>query len=203
MNYANLASEEALKKTVEAIKQRNISVFVVKNKKEALEKIKEIIPKGFSVMNGSSTTLQEIGFVDFLKAGKHEWNNLHEQILKEQDQQKKSVLMRQATAADYFLGSVNAIAQTGELVSADASGSRVGAYPFSANKVILVSGTNKITPSLSDAIQRVREYVYPLENERAKKVYGMGSFIGKMLIIEKEMFAQRITLILIKEQLGF
>lgn len=203
MNYETLPPEEIIAKTAEAIKQRNIEVVIVNNKKEALEKIKELIPESATVMNGSSTTLQEIGFVDYLMSGQHPWKNLHEPILKEQDRQKRSVLMRQAVLADYFLGSVNAVAETGELVSADASGSRVGAYPFAAGKVILVSGTNKIVPTLQDAIKRVREYVYPLENERSKKAYGMGSFVGKIIIVEKEMFPQRITLILVKEKLGF
>jgi len=203
MNYVTLASEDVIKKTAEAIKSRNISVITVNDKKEALDKIIELIPNGSTIMNGSSTTLQEIGFVDFLKSGKHQWKNLHDPVLKEQDQQKKAILTRQATLAEYFLGSVNAIAQTGELVAADASGSRVGAYPFAAGKVIIVSGTNKIVPTLDDAIKRVREYVYPLERERAKKAYGMDSFIGKMLIIEKEMFPQRTILILVKEKLGF
>jgi len=203
MNYETLPSEETITKTAEAIKQRGIEVIIVNSKEEALAKVKELIPEGATVMNGSSTTLDEIGFVEYLKQGKHPWKNLHDPILQEQDQQKRMELMRQAVLADYFLGSTNAIAETGELVSADASGSRVGAYPFAAGKVILVSGINKIVPTLEDAIKRVREYAYPLENERAKKVYGMGSMVGKMLITEKEMFPQRTTLILVKEKLGF
>lgn len=203
MNYEKLPSEETIAKTAEAIKQRGIAMIVVSNKEEALEKVKSLIPEGASVMNGSSTTLDEIGFIEYLQSGKHQWQNLHEPILKEQDQQKRMELMRQAILADYFLGSINAIAETGELVAADASGSRIGAYPFAAGKVILVSGVNKIVPKLEDAIKRVREYAYPLEDERAKKVYGMGSVVGKMLIIEKEIFPQRTTLILVKEKLGF
>lgn len=203
MNYKTLPSEEVTAKTAEAIKQRGVEVIVVNNKAEALAKIKELIPEGVTIMNGSSITLDEIGFVDYLKQGKHSWKNLHDPILKEQDQQKRTELMRQAVFADYFLGSTNAIAETGELVSADASGSRVGAYPFAAGKVILVSGINKIVPTLEDAMKRVREYVYPLENERAKKAYGMDSFVGKMLITEREMLPQRTTLILVKEKLGF
>lgn len=203
MNYNTPSSKEIITKTAQAIKKRGIEVIIVNNKEEALERVKEIIPKGAAVMNGSSTTLQEIGFVDYLASKNHPWKNLHDSILEEKDQQKQAELRRKSVTADYFLGSVNAIAETGELVAADASGSRVGAYPFAAGKVILVSGVNKIVPTLEEAIKRVREYVYPLENERAKKAYGMGSVIGKMLIIEKEISPQRITLVLVKEKLGF
>ncbi len=203
MDYEKLPSEEVIAKTAEAIKRRGVEVIVVSDKKEALDEVKSLIPKDATVMNGSSTTLDEIGFVEYLKSGEHQWQNLHEPILGEQDRQKRVVLMRQAILADYFLGSVNAIAETGELAAADASGSRIGAYPFAADKVILVSGANKIVPTFEDAIKRVREYAYPLEDERAKKAYGMGSVVGKMLIIEQEIFPQRTTLILVREKLGF
>jgi hypothetical protein len=64
-----------------------------------------------------------------------------------------------SVTAEYFLSGVNAIAITGEHVSCDASGSRAGAWPFAARNLILVSGVNKIVPSLQDALQRVMEYM--------------------------------------------
>jgi L-lactate utilization protein LutB len=203
MDYNTIPSQETIQRTIAAIKERGVDVVLVENKQEALEKVKSLIPAGKTVMEGSSTTLRQIGFIDYLKSGTHPWKALHGQILKEEDEQRRAEMMREALLADYFLGSVNAIAQTGELVAADASGSRVGAYPYAAGKVILVSGVNKIVPTLEDAIRRVREYVYPLENERAKKAYGMSSVIGKMLIIEKEIFPERTTLVLVKKKLGF
>ncbi|MEK7527374.1 MAG: lactate utilization protein [Patescibacteria group bacterium] len=132
MNYETVPPKKIIEKTAQAIRERGVEVFVVSNKKAALEKIKSLISKNQTVMNGSSTTLDEIGFTEYLKSGSHKWQNLHESIMKEPDQQKGLLMRRQALLADYFLGSVNAIAQTGELVAADASGSRVGAYPFAA-----------------------------------------------------------------------
>lgn len=204
MDYETLPPKETIEKTAVAIRKRGVEVLIVNDRKEALEKVKDLIPGGQTVMNGSSTTLDEIGFTEYLKSGNHKWQNLHEPILKEQDQQKSMFMRRQALLADYFLGSVNAIAQTGELVAADASGSRVGAYPFAAGHVILVAGAQKTVPTLEDAIKRVREYVLPLESERAKKAYGMpGSLVGKVFILEKEMFPQRTYLVLVKEKLGY
>lgn len=175
----------------------------MQNKKEALEKIIGLIPKNSQVMNGTSTTLQEIGFVDFLKSGKHGWNNFHEEILKERDNAKQSDLRRQSVAAEYFLGGVNAISKDGILVSADNSGSRVGAYLFGAKNLILVAGTQKITQNFEQAMQRVREYVLPLEDARARKAYGVGSGTSKWAIIENEKIPNRTKLILVKEKLGF
>ncbi|MEK7527373.1 MAG: hypothetical protein AAB537_03120 [Patescibacteria group bacterium] len=58
--------------------------------------------------------------------------------------------------------------------------------------------------TLAKAIKRVRDYVLPLESERVKKAYGMpGSMVGKMFILEKEMFPKRTYLVLVEEKLGY
>jgi len=203
MGWDKISGEEELNEAVDSLTQRGVRVIVVDNKDEALEKVKELVPRGVSVANGSSTTLVQIGFVDFLQGGKHEWNNLHEQVLKEKDPLKQADLRRKMDTADYFLGSVNAISKNGELVACDQSGSRVSAYPFAAKNLLLVAGCQKITSNLEEAMKRVREYVFPLENERAKKVYGSGTALGKWVIIENEKIPNRTTLILVKEKLGF
>ena len=204
MNYETTPQEDVINKTVDAIKSRGINVTLVDSKKEALEKVIELIPEGKSIMNGSSRTLEEIGFVDYLKEHTDKWNNLHVPAMMEKDQMKQMQMMKEAQLAEYFLGSVNAIAETGELVAADASGSRVGAYPFAAGNVLLVAGVNKIVPTLNEAITRIKEHVLPLESERVKKEMGMpGSMIGKMLIFEREMFEGRTTHIIVKEKVGY
>ncbi len=66
MNYETLASKETVAKTIEALQGHGVTGVVVENHAEALEKVKSLIPKGASVMNGSSRTLEEIGFIDYL-----------------------------------------------------------------------------------------------------------------------------------------
>lgn len=201
--WTRIPDEKTLNETIEAIKSRGINVILINNRNEALEKIKELIPEGAEIMNGSSTTLIEIGFIDYLKSGKHKWKNLHEEILKESNSERQQNLRRKSVTAEYFLASVNAIAKTGQLVACDASGSRVSAYPFAAKKVILVAGIQKITDNLEEAMKRIREYTYPLEYQRSRKAYGVPSTLGKWVIIERERIPDRITLILVKERLGF
>ena len=77
MNYNTLATNEIINKTVEGLSSKSIEAIVAENGDQAFEKIKELIPQGVSVMNGSSVTLEQIGFVDYLKAGNHGWNNLY------------------------------------------------------------------------------------------------------------------------------
>ncbi|HLC98901.1 MAG TPA: LUD domain-containing protein, partial [Candidatus Nanoarchaeia archaeon] len=69
--WSRMPEEETIKDTIKAIKSRGVNVILVENREAALNKLKEIIPAGAEVMNGSSTTLDEIGFVDLLSSGKH------------------------------------------------------------------------------------------------------------------------------------
>src|SRR5438309_1577429 len=106
--YNELASDEEIQTTIQNLAPRRFEGIVVNSRGEALEKIKELIPAGASIMNGSSRTLDEIGFIDYLKSGQHDWNNLHAAVLAEKDPIKRAELRKQGLLSDYYLGSVHA-----------------------------------------------------------------------------------------------
>lgn len=202
--WEKLASEEEIRVTMQAVEVRGIKTDVVENRTEALQKLKTMIPAGSEVMTGSSRTLEEIGFVDLLISGEHPWRNLKSEILAEEDPGRQAELRRHSVTAQYFLGSVHAVAQSGEIVTASASGSQIPAYSFSSPNVIWVVGTQKIVSNLDEALRRVREHSFPLEDARMKAAGYPGSTIGKLLITEHEIMPNRqVTLIFIKEKLGF
>lgn len=205
MNYETLANTETIKKIIDALSKRGIEAIAVNNRAEALEKVKSLIPEGASVMNGSSRTLEEIGFVDYLKSGSHGWKNLHEEILAEKDPAKQAALRKQAALADYYLGSVHAAAETGELVIASNTGSQLPHIVFTSPNLIFVVGTQKIAPNLDGALARVREYVLPAEDKRMKEVGMGGSAISKLLIFEREpvFMGRKVRVIFVNEKLGF
>lgn len=205
MNYDTLASMEAVQKAVNALAERGIKAVIVNNRTEALEKVKSLIPKGASVMNGSSRTLEEIGFVNLLKEGEHGWNNLHEAIFAEKDPVKQRVLRKQAVLSDFYLGSVHAVAESGQLVIASQSGSQLPHIAYTSSNVIFVVGAQKIVGTLDQALQRLHEYVFPLEDERMKSVGAKGSSISKLLIFEREpsFLARNVYVIFVNEKLGF
>jgi L-lactate utilization protein LutC len=207
MDYNTLPTPGQMHKTVAALQARGISVMLVETKEAAVEQLQALIPAGATVMTGASVTLQQIGFETLLMEGKHPWQYLKAHIQGENDPVKRSVLRKQAILADYFLGSVQAIAETGEVIIASASGSQLPAYAFSSSNVIWVAGAQKITPNLETALQRVRDYVLPLENQHMKQLYGKESvsFIGKILIFEREApyLQRKVHLLLVNEILGF
>jgi L-lactate utilization protein LutB len=201
--YNTLPSPETVEKTVREIGKRGIKVIVAENGAEALAVIKKLIPPGAEVMNGSSTTLIEIGYEDYIESGQSGWNLVHKRITAENDAGKRADLRRKSVAAEYFLSGANAIAGTGEILACDTGGSRVGAWPFAAGHLILVVGTNKIVPTLEDALDRVRSYAFRLENARALRVYHTPALLGKCVILGHEKNEGRITLVLVKEALGY
>jgi L-lactate utilization protein LutB len=205
MNYSTLASRETVEETIKNLAERNIEGIFVETKEDALAKIKELIPAGASVMNGSSRTLDEIGFVGHLKSGDHEWHNLHEAILSEKDPELQKELRRKAVSSDYYLGSVHALAQTGELVIASNTGSQLPHIVYTSPNIIFVVSTQKITPTLEDARNRLAEYVFPLEDERLMAAHNAHTRISKELIVhyENPMMGRKMRVILVNEKLGF
>ena len=193
---------QTVERTAKALRANGFKVDIVPDRKAALEKIGSLIPDGAKVMTGSSATLDAIGLTKMLSKENHPWINLKGKIVAEQDPIKKTELRRQATFADYFLGSVHAITETGHLVAGSASGSQLAAYAFGGDNLILVVGAQKITASLEEALRRLREHVVPLEDSRVKGLGMQGTVLSKILIYEKEPW-RNVHVIVINEKLGF
>ena len=64
-------------------------------------------------------------------------------------------------------------------------------------------GSQKIVPDRDAAFRRIYEYSYPREDARAQEAYGIGSGVNKVLIVNSEIIPDRITVILVKQELGF
>lgn len=205
MSYDTIAEKETIIKTIAGLKERGIEAELVGSRAEALAKIKEYIPAGVSVMNGSSNTLAEVGFVDYLKGGTHGWNNLHAGILAENDPTKQAELRKQGVLSDYYLGSVHALVESGEMIIASNTGSQLPHLVYTSPNIIFVVGAQKIVPTLEEGLRRLREYVVPLEDKHMHELYGVSTSLNKILILEREsaMTKRNVRMIIVNEQLGF
>lgn len=205
MNYTTIPTEEIIKKTILALAERHIVASVVETRAEALAKVRELIPDGASVMNGASKTLEEIGYLEMLKSGGHPWENPKEAILAEKDPVKQALLRKQSAISDYYVGSVHALSENGEIVIASNSGSQLPHVVYTSPNIIFIVGAQKIIPTLSDALKRLEEHVVPLEDARMKSVGYPGTFLSKTLIFrgENPVMGRKFNLIFVKEALGF
>jgi L-lactate utilization protein LutC len=204
MDYNVLAAGDVVARTAASLKERNISVQLANERSAALEAVKKLLPAQAEVMTGGSTTLEQIGFVDILKSGQHPWQSFKDKIFAEKDQAKQARLRKESCLAEFFLGSVQAVTEAGEILIASNTGSQIPAYAFTSNNVIWVVGAQKIVPDLNGALKRVWDYCLPREDERQKSIGGKGSNVGKLFIFERETLPfRKINLIFVNEVLGF
>ena len=202
MSWNTRAKKSVVDKTMAALKSNGINCYFARDEAEAIKKVFEIIPKGSEVMNMSSVTLDSLGISKIILESKK--YNAVKNKLSSMDRKKQGKEMQMLGAApDYSIGSVHAVTQDGKIAIASASGSQLPAYAFSSNHVIWVVGTQKIVKDIEEAYKRIYEHCFPLENERAKKVYGMGSVVGKILTINYEGSPNRLNLIFVNKILGF
>ena len=203
MGWDELASGDAVARTLASLKSRNFDVEVHKNRGEAMRRITELIPDGAEIMMGSSNTLSEIGFLDLVKNGREGWRNLKDTLSGVTEPSKRYELRAKSSLAQFYLGSVHAVAETGEVVVASNTGSQLPGYVYNSPNVIWVVGTQKIVPNLDMALRRVWEYCLPLEDRIMKAAGQPGSYVGKLLIFEREVSPLRkVRVLLVEEKLG-
>lgn len=207
MDYTKLATKESIDAATAALTANRFEPETVATGADALARIKELIPADATVMNGASKTLEQIGYVDYLKEGAHGWKNLHEGILGESDPAEQAKLRKQATLSDFYLGSAHAVTEKGEIVVASASGSQMPHLAHTSPNIILVVSTKKIVPDLAAAFDRLETQVIPLEDLNMKSKYGpeSGTLHAKTLILRKEhpMMGRHVHVIFVEEDFGF
>jgi hypothetical protein len=200
--YAAPAEDARVRRTAAALVANGITVLRARNKAEAKRFVLDLIPAGAQVHQGASQSLDAAGISDEIeRSGRYE--PLRPRVFSMDRATQADEIRRLNASPDVMLGSVHAVTETGSLVAASASGSQLGPYASGAGKVILVVGTQKIVPDLEDALRRIDEYAFPLEDARAQAAYGIHSGVNKILIINREWTPDRITVVLCDEPLGF
>lgn len=204
MAYNQLASPENVTKTIASLKNNGVNAVMVKDGLEAKQKVLELLPSEAEVFTMSSVTLETLGIAAEINQS-NKYNSVRNQ-LNQMNRQTQSLQMQKLGAApEYCVGGVNAVTQEGKIVIASNTGSQLSAYVYGSAHVIWVVGTQKIVPDLDTALKRVNDYVLPLESDRINKAYNLttGSYVSKLLIINREINPTRLTLIFVPEVLGF
>lgn len=200
--FGKLASNKQIEKTAQSLKENGFVVEVAETGNEAKEKVLRILPEKTEVFTMSSQTLEQISVPDAInKSGKYTSirNKLYEMDRNTQGRE----VAKLGAIPDWVVSSVHAVTEDGHLLIASNTGSQLSAEAYGGGKVIFVVGTQKIVKDTPEGLRRIYEYTLPLEDERAQKAYGMKSNVSKILIINKEIMLERITVILVKEKLGF
>jgi len=196
-------------------KRRNIEGVFCQNKDQAHRGILDLVPETASVGFAGSQTLEQLEIIEMLESrGNKVYNHYAADLSRDESMRVRKL----GAQADYFLTSANAISVKGEMVFFSAYGHRIAGIA-DAKHVIVVAGLNKITDSLEAAVDRARNYVTPLNCKRLKwdtPCFRTGKchnyeclspeynrMCCQILIVEAEVSAGRLTVLLVGEDLGF
>jgi hypothetical protein len=200
--FATLAEGDRVTRTAAALEANGIRALRAGNGAEAKRIVLDLIPDGSQVHSGASQSLDVSGITDEVE-GSSRYDALRPRTMSMDRETQADEIRRLSAAPDVMLGSVHAVTESGSLLAASMSGSQLGPYASGAGRVILVVGTQKIVSDLEEGLRRINEYSFPLEDARAQAAYGIRSAVNKVLIINREIVPERITVVLVDEVLGF
>ena len=200
--FAKLATDEQIKHTADALEANNIHAIIAEDSVEAKRLFFELVPDGAEIFLGASITLEKLGIKDEVdKSGR--FDALRPRMFAMNRETQGREIRKLGGTPDYAAGSVQAVTEDGHVLIASNTGSQLGPYAMGAGKVIWVVGAQKIVKDLNAGLRRIREYCYPLEEEHMRQLYKMGTSVNKVLIVNREFRPGRITMVIVKEELGF
>ena len=144
-----------IQEVIKALEDKGYVVSYFETKEEAADYLDSKVD-GELVGFGDSETLNSLNLFERLSAHNEVWDPQHRPEGMTFNEVGKKVLV-----TDIYFTSVNGMTETGELINIDSTGNRIGASFFGHNKVYFVVGTNKIVPTIEDAVWRTRNVAAP------------------------------------------
>ena len=200
--FTELADDDQIQRTAQALEARNIKVLIAENGEQAKRLFFELVPEGAEVFLGASVTLETLGIKDQIdKSGKYD--AVRPKIFAMDRATQGREIRKLGAGPDYAAGSVHAVTEDGQVMIASNTGSQLGPYAYGAGKVIWVVGGQKLVRNLEEGMRRIEEYCVPREEVHMQQLYGSHTGLNKILIVNKEIRPERITMIIVKEELGY
>ncbi|MGW9211525.1 LUD domain-containing protein [Embleya sp. NPDC055664] len=201
-DFAEPAPVSRLERAAAALRENGFAVEILADAAAARSRVGELIPEGASVFTGAGETLRLSGIEEDLNTGGR-YDAIRPRVLTMDRATESDEIRRLTSTPDVVVGSVAAVTETGSLVVASGSGSQLPAYSGGARRAIWIVGAQKVVPDLPTAMHRLEEHVLPLEDERTRKVYGAPSAINRLLVLHAEPYPGRVTVLLLREAIGF
>ena len=200
--FAKLASDTQIERVAKALEANGMKTLIAENGEEAKRMVLNLVPQAAEVYANQSKTLEQLGLTaEFDKSGRY--NAVRPKVLSLDRKTHAQEIRKLRSTPEYMVGSVQAVTEAGQVLTASGGGSQLAPYAYGAAKVIWVVGAQKIVADLNAGFRRIEEYSYPLEDARMHAAFGMHSSVNKTLIVHREMVPGRITIVLVKEELGY
>ena len=193
--FANLASDKQIERTVKALEANGIHAVVAEDGQEAKRIFFDLVPEGAEVFLGASVTLETLGIKDEIdKSGRYD--SIRPKMFAMNRETQGREIRKLGGTPEYAAGSVHAVTENGQVLIASNTGSQLGPYASGAGKIVWVVGAQKLVKDLDEGMRRIYEYDLP-------QLYNMGTNVSKVLIVNREIRPNRITMIIVKEELGY
>ena len=196
-----------ISKTIKNLNERGFDTAFFENGKHAVDYLAEQL-RDESIGFGGSVTVEALGLYERLS----ENNRVFWHWKQKSEETRKS-----AAAAEVYITSANAVAETGEIINIDGSGNRVANTLYGKKKVYIIIGTNKIAEDYDKALWRARNIASPLNARRLGrntpcvkgelKCYDCKSperiCKGLVVLWNKMNGTEKVEVIIIDEELGY
>ena len=202
-SFSVAASEERIQRTAESLARNGFLVHVVDSPEDARKLVESLLPLDKSVFTASSQTVKVSGLDEAIDGAGTRYKSLRQEIAKLDRSTQFREQVRMGAAPDVVVGSVQAITESGQVLVASGSGSQLGPYAAGAGMVIWVVGSQKLVRDFDEGMRRLERYAYPLEDERMHELMGRPSDMAKILIVNREIFPSRTTVVIVREAVGF
>lgn len=193
-----------LEHTAQTLRALGYSVRRFPEKEDAARYLEQAV-RGKTVGFGGSMTLEELGLWERLSGHNTVYSHLH-----------GIPAGPEAAGAQVYLSSVNALAETGELVLIDGDGNRASAVLYGHERVYFVVGRNKLTRSYETAVWRARNIAGPMNARRKGKKTPCAQNAARcfdcaaeericraMVTLWRPVSSMEMEVVLIDEDLGF
>lgn len=210
--YVAWVNETKIQNTIKALENNNMKGYLASDKDELIRIIDALTTEGDTVSCGGSMTLFETGIIDYLRSGRFDFLDRYKDKLTKDDLKE---LYRKTFSADVFFTSTNAITENGELYNVDGNGNRIAAMLYGPDKVIVVTGVNKIVKDINEAVERNKNMCAPANAKRLDtntpcKVKGHcmdcsspDRICCEYTVIKRQRVENRIHVIFLNENFGY
>jgi L-lactate utilization protein LutB len=204
--------EKRVQETIKNLKKNNMNGYYAKSNKELFKLLDTLIEENDTVSVGGSMTLFETGVIDYLKTLNIRYLDRYKDNLQPADRKQ---LYRDVFSSNVYLSSTNAITVKGELYNVDGTGNRVAAMIYGPDKVIIISGFNKIVDDIEEAKKRNKFISAPANVKRLNRntpclktgycvdCKSIDKICNIHTIINNQIDKDRIHVIILNEQYGY
>lgn len=195
-----------IEKTIKNFEKRGYSVKYFQTAAEAAAYMDAEI-KGKSVGIGGCMTAEQMGLYELLsKENSVYWHW----------KAPGAETIAKANSAEVYITGANAITEDGEILNIDGKGNRLAGQVYGDKKLYIISGTNKICPDFTTALDRARNiasvrnckrfeaFNNPCKiDDKCHDCHSKTRICNALLVLWAPMMGMSTEIILIGEELGY